>query len=347
MEALFSIDARPDAAVQRQVQRGDTAAAARKQRKRELRAREHKLARSVFADEGSEEEADDDDDAAAAPAADADADEFGGEDGEGDDDGDGDGDDDGDDGDGGAPPRRRQRTAAAEAALAVDEIATLAPAWVDEDDGSAVVDVMAKNRTRKLRREPSERLLDGDEYGERLRAQFRATAPETGWAGRLETRRTPRKGGGAAGGEAAADAAPALLQSAAPLLGASAALPADALSVKRLADLNTAAPSQSVVQAIGFHPNGQLALTAGFDKTLRLFRPDGLHNPKVQSVHLAQLPIASACFDHDGGRVLLCGKAKQWSAAPPARPPARPAARPRRPRRPRRRRRRPHCTFST
>ena len=344
MEELFSIDARPDAAVQRQVQRGDAKEAARRQRKRELRAREHKLARSVFADEGSEEEADDDDDAAAAPAADADEDEFGGEDGEGDD-GDGDGDDDGDDGDGGAPPRRRQRTAAAEAALAVDEIATLAPAWVDEDDGSAVVDVMARNRTRKLRREPSERLLDGDEYGERLRAQFRATAPETGWAGRLETRRTPRKGGGAAGGEAAADAAPALLQSAAPLLGASAALPADALSVKRLADLNTAAPSQSVVQSIGFHPNGQLALTAGFDKTLRLFRPDGLHNPKVQSVHLAQLPIASACFDHDGGRVLLCGKAKQWSAARPA--PPNPPARPRRPRRPRRRRRRPHCTFST
>ena len=141
-----------------------------------------------------------------------------------------------------------------------------------------------------------------------------------------------------------------------PLLGASAALPADALSVKRLADLNTAAPSQSVVQAIGFHPNGQLALTAGFDKTLRLFRPDGLHNPKVQSVHMAQLPIASACFSHDGGRVLLCGKAKRGGpppagARPPApprkpAPPAPPAPR-RRPRRPRRRRRRPHCTFST
>ena len=95
-DALFSIDARPDAAVQRQVQRGDAKEAARRQRKRELRAREHKLARSVFADEGSEEEADDDDDAAAAPAADADEDEFGGEDGEGDDDGDDDGDGDGD-----------------------------------------------------------------------------------------------------------------------------------------------------------------------------------------------------------------------------------------------------------
>ena len=99
MEELFSIDARPDAAVQRQVQRGDAAGAARRQRKRELRAREHKLARSVFADEGSEEEADDDDDAAAAPAADADEDEFGGEDDDGDDDGDGDDDDNDDDDD--------------------------------------------------------------------------------------------------------------------------------------------------------------------------------------------------------------------------------------------------------
>ena len=109
MEALFSVDARPDAAVQRQVQRGDAKEAGRRQRKRELRAREHKLARSVFADEGSEEEADDDDDAAAAPAADADEDGFGGEDGEdgegegegeGDGAGDGEGDGAGDDGDG-------------------------------------------------------------------------------------------------------------------------------------------------------------------------------------------------------------------------------------------------------
>ena len=44
------------------------------------------------------------------------------------------------------------------------------------------------------------------------------------------------------------------------------------LQVTPLADANKAEPSASVVRSVEFHPNGQLLLTAGLDKRLRLFQ---------------------------------------------------------------------------
>ena len=55
---------------------------------------------------------------------------------------------------------------------------------------------------------------------------------------------------------------------------------AQELAVKRTVDLNAAATSNSAVNCVAWHPNGQLALTAGFDKTLRLFRVDGETLPR-------------------------------------------------------------------
>jgi len=62
------------------------------------------------------------------------------------------------------------------------------------------------------------------------------------------------------------------------------------------------------VQALQFHPNGQLLLTAGYDKTLRLFHVDGKKNAKVQSMFLPDLPISSAFFSHDGEQVVATGR---------------------------------------
>ena len=42
--------------------------------------------------------------------------------------------------------------------------------------------------------------------------------------------------------------------------------------VTPLADANKAEPSTAVVRCVEFHPNGQLLLTAGLDKRLRLFQ---------------------------------------------------------------------------
>lgn len=50
------------------------------------------------------------------------------------------------------------------------------------------------------------------------------------------------------------------------------ALPEGILEVQRAKDANQQSPSKAVVQSVEFHSNGQLLLTAGYDKTLRLFQ---------------------------------------------------------------------------
>jgi len=62
-------------------------------------------------------------------------------------------------------------------------------------------------------------------------------------------------------------------------------------------------PSHAVVRSVQFHPNGQMLLTAGLDKSLRLFQIDGGRNPKVQTVFLEDLPIHKAAFSADGAQV--------------------------------------------
>ncbi len=44
------------------------------------------------------------------------------------------------------------------------------------------------------------------------------------------------------------------------------------VETSRLKDGNVAAPSKAVVRSVGWHPSGQLLLTAGLDKKLRLFK---------------------------------------------------------------------------
>eukprot|EP00879_Flechtneria_rotunda_P019216 GHRR01020177.1.p1 GENE.GHRR01020177.1~~GHRR01020177.1.p1 ORF type:complete len:484 (+),score=161.27 GHRR01020177.1:607-2058(+) len=80
------------------------------------------------------------------------------------------------------------------------------------------------------------------------------------------------------------------------------------LELSRLRDANGASPSEAVVQAMQFHPNGQLMLTAGFDKRLKLFQVDGLRNPLVQSLYLQDCPIHTAAFAAGGNIVVAAGR---------------------------------------
>ena len=60
------------------------------------------------------------------------------------------------------------------------------------------------------------------------------------------------------------------------MLGDSAALPAGTVAVAPLADANAEEPTAGVVRSVQFHPSGQLLLTAGLDKRLRLFQAQSL-----------------------------------------------------------------------
>lgn len=139
--------------------------------------------------------------------------------------------------------------------------------------------VADKARNRALRSHKGQQLLKGEEYAAALRKKHALLNPNTAWA---------RPKGAAAGGgtsdaavtgddaaEPSVEAVEKLLRTAGGLLaskGRGGLLGAGAIEVSRLRDANTAAPSDAVVKALQWHPNGQLLMTAGMDKKLRLFQ---------------------------------------------------------------------------
>ena len=238
--------------------------------------------------------------------------------------------------------RKRRLTSRGGAAAKPPATNAAPPAWVDEDDDDQLIslagDGPGMSRKKKLRSARSQRSLSGKEYVAGLRRQFESVQPDVGWAAlppvqekRKKSRGQKKKKTGAEeeeGGDGDEeeeegeeegeeeedddDETDAVLRSAGKLLGASSALPPNILSVRRLTDLNHAERSASISSCVQWHPNGKLALTAGLDKTLRLFRTDGVDNPKLQSIFVDRLPITSASFTADGSQVVLCGSAKHW-----------------------------------
>lgn len=99
-----------------------------------------------------------------------------------------------------------------------------------------------------------------------------------------------------------------LIRSTGPLLvKSSGVLPQGALEIVRMKDANQHAPSNAVIQSVQFHPNGQLMLTAGLDKTLHLFHVDGTTNAKVENIFVKELPMLDAKFTLGGTRAVLTG----------------------------------------
>lgn len=174
-------------------------------------------------------------------------------------------------------------------------------AWVDSDDETQKIDVSATNRLRKLRRTEEETILSGAEYSRRLRAQFCKMNPATAWAALpKDGSRVSLKIASAVADDMTDGMAVDLFQSSKSMLRARGAgafsLKREHLDVLRVKDANIEDRSESVVQALEFHPRRSLMLTAGLDKKLRLFDVDGKFNRKVQGVAFRDMPIRSAHF---------------------------------------------------
>ncbi|KAJ1898053.1 U3 snoRNP protein [Kickxella alabastrina] len=176
-------------------------------------------------------------------------------------------------------------------------------AWVDEDTQQATVALKSKARSRKLRETEGENEVAGDVYEERLRQQFQKINPVPKWADKAETNAwdDSDKEDDTVGGD--------LLNTTAPLISKSSTLLASTkLDTIRLRNANQMAPSQSAISSIQFHPTSSVLLTAGLDKTLRLFEVDGKDNQKIQSIYFKDLPITSAQFIRGGQEVVVSGK---------------------------------------
>jgi len=53
-------------------------------------------------------------------------------------------------------------------------------------------------------------------------------------------------------------------------------------------------------------------MTAGQDKTIRLFEIDGENNPKAQGVFFNDMPILHAAFTPDGSQIIASGRRKYF-----------------------------------
>ena len=153
-------------------------------------------------------------------------------------------------------------------------------------------------RLRKLRQAPGEAVRPG-EYQERLRERHARLHPEgeQAWA---------RLGAGVAGGEPPSVAGRRAGAGEETADGGGGPLPPGEVELIRLNDANKAEPSGGVVQSVQFHPGGELLLTAGLDRKLRLFRVDGAENPKAGAAFLEDLPVRRAAFVGEGGRTAVC-----------------------------------------
>lgn len=182
------------------------------------------------------------------------------------------------------------------------DLIDLKSAWEDDDDDTVEVDLMSINRTRKLRETELEIKISGAEYEKRLRKQFEKVYRKPVWS------YTPSEQHNL-GFDKSEEFS--FFNSSNGIVNekfTTRILSSDKIDIVRVHDANQAEYSQAVIQNVKFHPNAQVLMTAGFDKTLRLFQIDGKMNQKIQSVYFQDMPIYNASFFPDGQEVIVTGR---------------------------------------
>ncbi|CAG8630153.1 4732_t:CDS:2 [Funneliformis caledonium] len=180
--------------------------------------------------------------------------------------------------------------------------------WQDSDDENVTVSLKSKNMLKKLRMTEDDDLISGDQYEKRLRNQFEKLHPTPNWAV------VPSKRKRQTDNERMEDSDKDLseIDDVAESGKNKWKLKAKRLEIYRVKDANQAAYSQCVIQSLKFHPNSQVLMTAGIDKTIKLFQIDGVKNPKIQSVFFNDLPILKAEFNPSGSEIIATGRRKYF-----------------------------------
>ncbi|KAK9449497.1 WD40-repeat-containing domain protein [Limtongia smithiae] len=202
----------------------------------------------------------------------------------------------------------------------------LVTAWDDSDDERLSISLATTDRLRKLRSTETDDVVDGREYVSRLRAQFQRLYPEPEWASvktlSLRTSKEDVDELSSSEDEAEDDKERALtanpmgvlLQSAASYTSKTKAmlLQPTLLDISRLRDANQQAPSQSAIQTLAFHSSLSLLLSAGYDRTIRIYNIDGKTNALATSLHIKSSPFQTAAFHPDGKRVFAGGRRRNF-----------------------------------
>ncbi|KAF9364607.1 U3 small nucleolar RNA-associated protein 18 [Mortierella sp. NVP85] len=193
------------------------------------------------------------------------------------------------------------------------------PAWIDEDDKNLSVSLKSVNRLKKLRKEDSEDIVNGLDYEQRLRRQFEKVYPVPSWAQPEGSKKRRRRNVGADSDSEYSDEEEqhednSILTRVKGYIEKTKLriLSPESISVTRVKNANQMGYSKSVIQSVEFHPNSQMLLTAGFDRTLRLFQIDGKFNQMMQSIFYKDMPIYKASFSAKGDAIVASGRRKYF-----------------------------------
>ncbi|KAG6619317.1 U3 small nucleolar RNA-associated protein 18 [Phytophthora cinnamomi] len=180
----------------------------------------------------------------------------------------------------------------------------LKAAWVDEDDEDVHVSLEDHSQLRKLRKTEKDSVVDGKELQRRLKTFYQGSHGAVSWADPKNFLGDRQVDSDDSDNEEETE----LIRSTGKMLEDSGELlPQTTLELVRMKDANQHSPSNAVIQSVQFHPNGQLLLTAGLDKTLHLFQVDGSNNTNIDNVFVKDLPMTDAKFTMGGQRALLTG----------------------------------------
>ena len=177
----------------------------------------------------------------------------------------------------------------------------------DDEDDISVDLASGSHRLAKLAKQGDEETgsrISGKEYEKRLREQYQKMkdSKTVSWVKKLREEE---------GASLEDDTAEHQMKKVGGLLlqkGSLKRIPPGRLEITKLADANKTQPSKSVVNAVEFHPAGQLLMTAGLDRRVRFFSIDGVKNPHVQSIFFEDMPVHTAQFLDRGAKVFCSGR---------------------------------------
>lgn len=176
--------------------------------------------------------------------------------------------------------------------------------WHDSDEEEDQVKV---EENKKLK------LVSGAEYEKRLRAQHEIQAPKAKWA--LDAQKKAQKQATDAASERL-ELAKKLFSQTGNVTSSSSLLASDALKIQRVTSFNADAMSDCVLECVRFFPSAdgssRLAMTAGRDKTLRVFQVGEKKSQKVYGAFFADLPIMQAEFIPKTSDILVAGFRKSF-----------------------------------
>lgn len=218
----------------------------------------------------------------------------------------------------------------------IDQSATkrraLTAVWRDEDDEEEKVNLLQVPRRKKLRQSLGEDGISNADYEKRLRDMAGTRRINRGpgtWAKLPSEKNRERaendedgsddeEDSETEGGDPLSDRVNSLMRSARTTISASrharsakdsvGNVQPGVLDIRPVTKANVEDPSNGEARCVDFHPTGRMLLTAGLDKTLRLFHVDGEKNAKLQSIHVHNFPIHSARFTGGGSQIVITGR---------------------------------------